>query len=197
MEGKPGLQTGRVFDLPRKRPLRAPPTAPPSGARRPSLRSPQLAFGAQPAPRRRNHFSRRPGGIPAPGRQSGLPSPPGSDLQKTTDALEKIGKRKFPLFHAVSPLRRYRSVFSAPQFSLQVALNGSRRDETGRVRRHFVCVRGERALRGERGAAEGAGGGGGDPRSSRALGPDRNGEGRLNDSVAGLPHPPQTCTSSR
>lgn len=49
----------------------------------------------------------------------------------------------------------------------------------------------------EAGAVEGAGSGGGDPRLSRALGPERDGEGGLNDSLAGLPHPRQTCTSSR
>lgn len=115
--------------------------------------------------------------------------PRGAAPSKTIEALEKLIKRKFPLFHVVSLLWRYRRAFSAPQFSLQVELNSSRQDGTGRVRRHFVCVRGERALCRKRGAAEGAGSGRGDPRSSRALGPERNGEGRLNDSVAGLPHP--------
>ncbi|XP_005417376.2 dual specificity protein phosphatase 5, partial [Geospiza fortis] len=64
LERKPGPQTEPLFDLPRKRPLRAPRTAPPRGARRRSLRSPQLAFGAQSAPRREKPLLLHPRGDP-------------------------------------------------------------------------------------------------------------------------------------
>lgn len=121
---------------PRQRPLEA------RAAARPARLN--LPLAPNPPPDGRNHFSQLPGGTPAAWRQSGPPFSPRSALQKTTEALQKIGKRKFPMSHVVSLLRRDRSASSAPQFSLQVALNGSCQDETGRVRRHFVCVRGER-----------------------------------------------------